>query len=443
LRYTPIIFLTVLLAGNSDGSDHKVAQALDAHIAGDYNVGAIVSVVEREVPSSWSAGSVELGTNQPPTDQTLFEIGSISKVFTGLILADLVVDGTVKLSDPVSKFVPELAHSKAGTITLVELSTHTSGLPRMPSNFNPSNSLDPYADYTAEDMLDFLQGFNLGDHPTLFDWNNYSNLGVGLLGYVLTRATNMSYEELLADRITGPLGMVNTVVSLSSTQRTDFAKPYNAALQEILPWNLNVLVGAGGIRSNSSDMKKFALANLYPERTPLERALKLTQMVHAENPEKGTKIGLGWGIDLIDGETTYGHNGATGGYRADLNIVPSKELILLSLTNTSSKLQCLKTIVLWNEACTPDFGFPVASQVLEDYVGTYQGPTGLEFVITRRAQYLIYEIVGQEVGRMTALTVSKFHIQGVATMDFMRDEEGTVTTMEFQQGSFTETLQKL
>ncbi|MEZ4742826.1 MAG: serine hydrolase [Bdellovibrionota bacterium] len=394
----------------------------------------MVGKTENGSKQIWTKGTAELGQPTPPNENTIFEIGSISKVFTGILLADLVLDGTVSLTDPISQYLPELESKPTGSITLVELSTHTSGLPRLPTNFSPSNLMDPYADYTEDMLLEFLVSHPLGDHPTEFSWDNYSNLGVGLLGYILTKATGLSYEELLSSRITSKLDMRDTVVALNAEQVGRFARPYNGALEEVLPWDLSVLVGAGGIRSTLKDLMKFVEANLNPDNTSIARALKLAQQVQQTN---GTdSIGLGWGISESGNFIVKGHGGGTGGFRSYVGINSATNTGLAYLTNTSSDLKCVGKVVLWGSECTPEFGYPVPDAILDLYVGTYKDSTGIEIIITRRNKYLIYEIVGQEKNRMESLSESKFNIFNIATIEFEKDTNDHVPYFTLTQGEY-------
>ncbi len=435
-----ILLFSAATASHAD-TNSTIDDILSEHIAGDYNVGAIVGVQRQDKSEVWSQGRVKLGRSETPSDKTIFEIGSISKVFTGILLADLVINGIVSLDDPIAKFLPELENVPTGQITLIELSTHTSGLPRLPTNFVPANMLDPYADYTEAKLIEFLVSYPLGSRPTEFSWHNYSNVGVGLLGYVLTKATGLSYEELLRTKITGPLSMPDTVIKLNQEQHARFATPYSASLDEVLPWDLAVLVGAGGIRSTLADLFKFLAANLQPDHTPLAEALKLAQRVHRTNGKDS--IGLGFGIWDYASWTMIGHNGGTGGFASYLAFDLKNNVGFIALTNTASSLQCLETLVFQNAECKPNFGASVPDHLLDSYLGTYRDSTGIEVNITRRARYLVYEIVGHEKGRLVAMSGTKFNVLGVATIEFFTDPSGVVTHFEFKQADFVGRFTKI
>jgi len=438
------LFLFYLLSANTNLLADDLKSSIDSlvqkQIDEEYNVGAIVGVLRNQDVDFWSYGGVKYGEIDSPDADTLYEIGSISKVFTAIILASLVNEGIVTLDDPISKFIPELSDKSTGNITLQELSTHTSGLPRLPTNLVPQNVLDPYADYTEAKLLDFLMEFPLGNHPTQFSWANYSNVGVGLLGYILTRVTGLSYQDLLYKRITGPLGMKDTVVELSKNQLERFAVPYNSALEETLSWELNVLVGAGGIRSTAKDLLIFARANLYPDETPIGSAIKITHKVIHENAN--SYIGLGWAIIMSSNKKLIAHNGGTGGFRSYLGFVPEMKTAVVVLTNTAYDIQCVAKIALRNQQCQLNFGFDVSSDLLDQYVGRYQSLQDGEIIISRKKNHLIYEVMGQEKGVLEANTETNFHIQNIAFIEFVKDDNGNVSHMVFKQDDLEVRLDK-
>jgi CubicO group peptidase (beta-lactamase class C family) len=159
---------------------------------------------------------------------TIFEIGSVTKSFTSLTLARMAIQQKILLNDPTNKFLSDSIqipsyHGKK--ITLEELATHTSGLPRMPANFSPQNPLDPYIDYTVHDLYEFLDHYKLIKAPETS--YQYSNLGVGLLGTILANVAGKSYSRLVQECITNPLGMNDTGVKVPKSEQNRFAVPYN------------------------------------------------------------------------------------------------------------------------------------------------------------------------------------------------------------------------
>jgi Beta-lactamase class C and other penicillin binding proteins len=177
---------------------------------------------------------------RPVDGDTIFEIGSATKVFTSLLLADAVKRGEVALTDPVAKYLPaevKVPERAGRKITLVDLATHTSGLPSVPSNLAPKNPANPYAGYTVQQLYDFLSTYQLSrDIGAQYD---YSNLGVGLLDNALSRRAGVDYETLVQTRITRPLGMKSTSIALSEEQKRRLASGHGGDRARVLLTDLS------------------------------------------------------------------------------------------------------------------------------------------------------------------------------------------------------------
>jgi serine-type D-Ala-D-Ala carboxypeptidase/endopeptidase len=214
-------------------SDSEIRNILVDRIDKDHqSVGIVVGIIEPTGRRVVSYGKLAKDDKRSLDGDTVFEIGSVTKVFTSLLLADMVQRGEVALTDPVAKYLPpEVKVPQRGgrQITLQDLATHTSGLPRMPSNFTPKDPANPYADYTVEQMYQFLSGYQLTrDIGSQYE---YSNLGGGLLGHALARRAGMDYEKLVQSRICEPLGMKSTAITLSPEMKTRMAAGYNQGLE--------------------------------------------------------------------------------------------------------------------------------------------------------------------------------------------------------------------
>ncbi|MEI6108376.1 MAG: serine hydrolase domain-containing protein, partial [Opitutae bacterium] len=224
--------------------------------AADMKAGGFVTGESVEGKVQYAAIGAPLPREGLAPEKAIFEIGSISKVFTSLLLAQTVIEGKAALTDPISKFLPPGLNldPKVAGITLEQLATHTSGLPRLPDNLGATDPLDPYANFTTGRLEDFLRRY----HPAATPPQSmaYSNLGAGLLGHLLERIHGRPYATLLAERITGPLGLPDTVITLSPEQQTRFATPHSGTMP-VKPWQMGSLQGAGAIRSTAADLIKF------------------------------------------------------------------------------------------------------------------------------------------------------------------------------------------
>ena len=200
-------------------TDPEIRQILVDRIDKDrQSVGIVIGVIEPAGRRVVAYGNLDEGDKRPLDGDTIFEIGSVTKVFTSLLLADMVQRGEVALTDPVARYLPsqvKMPERGGRQITLQDLATHTSGLPRLPSNLNPKDPANPYADYSVDQLYQFLSGYQLT--RDIGSQSEYSNLGGGLLGHVLARRAGMDYEALVKSRICEPLGMKSTGITLTRT----------------------------------------------------------------------------------------------------------------------------------------------------------------------------------------------------------------------------------
>jgi CubicO group peptidase (beta-lactamase class C family) len=300
-------------------------KVLDADLASVLapNGGAVIGVVQHGKRKVFAYGPVK--------EDSIFEIGSISKTFTGLILAQMVDQHKVSFSDPVRDLLPPgtVAKPAGAEITLLDLATQHSGLPRLPDNLAPKNMKDPYVDYGTTELYAFLNkhGVAKPDNATFL----YSNLGFGLLGQALANKSGMTYAQLLNLEVTEPLGLHDTVINLSADQEKRFAQGHDGSHADAEGWNLNSLQGAGGIRSTANDMLTYLEAQLHPSDS-LKASIQSTHELRADSLP-GMKIGLAW---LYDPKiSSYWHNGATGGYSSYALFSPREDYAVVILYNTS------------------------------------------------------------------------------------------------------------
>jgi CubicO group peptidase (beta-lactamase class C family) len=263
---------------------------------------------------------------------SLFEIGSIGKTFTGLLLAQMAVQGKVDLRDPVRELLPSglAAPPKGLEITLLDLATHHSGLPRMPDNAGPGDHRETYTNYHASDLYDFIKQHGLAK-PADTEFL-YSNIGFAVLGAALANRAQTSYPELLQRQITGPLRMKDTVIALSPEQRSRFMQGYDRERRPTPAWDLDAFAPAGGIRSTAGDMLTYLEAQLHPERTPFASALAQSQRLRA-SVAGNVGIALAWMHNPDTG--FYGHGGATGGFTSYACFDPHRDLAAVVLLNAA------------------------------------------------------------------------------------------------------------
>jgi CubicO group peptidase (beta-lactamase class C family) len=256
----------VALADLKPVLDRDLAEALKSGaLAPATNSGITIAVVEH--------GQRRIFTYGTAKPDSVFEIGSITKTFTALILAQMVEQGSVKLDEPVRELLPPATVAKPSSgveITLLDLSDQHSGLPRMPDNFHPANPENPYADYDAKLLYEYVAKHGVALPPNAPF--GYSNLGVGLLGQALADHANEPYPVLLHRQVTGPLNMSDTGIALTPEMKARFIQGYDAEHHPAHAWDLDALAGAGGIRSTAADMLGISTHWLAPAAfVPLPR----------------------------------------------------------------------------------------------------------------------------------------------------------------------------
>jgi len=281
-------------------------------------------------------GFGRLDNGRAPDADTIFEIGSVTKVFTAITLQIIVAEGLLKLDDRADKYLPnglKLPEREGRAITLLDLATHSSGLQRLPGNLKISQN--PYAKYGATDLYEFLKSTTLRRKPG--EDYEYSNSGFGLLGHLLELRVGKPYPAVVREKLLLPLGMSNTVVTLSADHRARLAHGHDHKGRPTGNWDFDALAGAGAFRSNAADMMRFLEANLRPGGTPLGDSLTAAQKTHFRG--KTARIGLGWHqLNTKDGLKVIWHNGGTGGYVSFLGFAPKEQLGVVLLSNYGDAL---------------------------------------------------------------------------------------------------------
>ena len=302
---------------------------------------SVVGVIEPGGRRVVAAGSA--GENRGEADgDTVFEIGSITKIFTSLLLADMVEDGEAALDYPVEKYLPSqtgMPKRNGVSITLQDLAQHRSSLPRLPDNLNSSavDFRNPYAHYSVEQLYAFLSGYELPrDIGSEFE---YSNLGAGLLGHALSLRAGMDYETLVRTRICSPLGMQSTAISLSADMQSRLAIGHDGWFDPTPNWDLPTFAGAGALRSTANDMLSFLAAQLGCTETCLAKAVAATRS-RWTLAGIGMEIGLGWFKKPKEGSEVVWHNGGTGGYRSFVGFDPKARAGVVVLANFFTPGRC-------------------------------------------------------------------------------------------------------
>ncbi|MBM3874394.1 MAG: hypothetical protein FJ382_11800 [Verrucomicrobia bacterium] len=324
--------------------DALVAPEIDPTGAGGKVVGAAVGIIGPDVRTVLGYGVTALGSASTPASDTLFEIGSNTKPMTGLILADRVIKGRLRLDDPVSRFFPNatLPSSAGSPLQLVHLATHTGGLADFPDNLvgAPPN---PAAGYTRALLFEYLSRATLRTRPGAAI--AYSNLGFGLLGVALQdTAGAASYDALFAEVLGDPLGMKDTRVNVPASSAARLARGSRQG-RLVVPSQIDTLEASGALRSTGADMLAFLAANLAPPAT-LADAVALSQTVQFDLG--GRRMALGFSVETRNGRTYFSKSGGTPGFTSHVRFTttPAAGVVILTNTGQSDAAERLADAVL-------------------------------------------------------------------------------------------------
>lgn len=306
------------------------------------NPGVIVGVIEGDSSYVYGFGEIKKKTGILPTENTVFEIGSITKVFTASVLELLVREEVLNWKDPISKFLEkETYHESLGSITLLELVTHTSGLPRLPYNFGTKEheKNNPYAYYTNKDLFEFMKAYPLTNEKEYL----YAHLNYALLEYILEKATKESLTELIQTRILAPLEMTNTFFTMPNPTNLVMAQGYLLTGETAPLWSCQTFKGAVGMKSTVEDLLKFIHANIHPPHSELTQAFTKMHDAKQSANMKNIKIGIGW--HLVKPKKKYysiiGHSGSTAGHQCYIGFIKETETAVIVLSNAKNSLDNL------------------------------------------------------------------------------------------------------
>lgn len=372
------------------------------------------------------------------TDRSIFEIGSISKVLTTVLLADMVGRGEVALDDPVRKHLPagvSVPAWQGREITLLDLATATSGLPSLPDA--PLDPTNPYAAFRAADLHAWLGRYALTRAPG--SAYEYSNVGMGLLGHALAHRLGMSYEAAVIARILDPLGMRETRITLTPALRARLAPPHDGDLEPSQAWDFDVLAGAGGWRSTIGDMLRLLDAVRRPPATPLGRAIALATVSRRPTGVPALSIGLGFHVAEKDGARIVWHNGETGGYHSFLGVDGARGGNVVILSNSTRDIDDLGFHLVDARSAlrpppAPRPRIAVAPVVLDSLVGRYALTPDFIVAITREDDRLYLQATAQPRFRLFAATPRRFFLTVVAAeVSFTADAAGRITGLVLHQ----------
>jgi CubicO group peptidase (beta-lactamase class C family) len=312
-------------------------------IASPLTKGLSIATFQNGTTQFFNYGKISDADQEAPTENTIYEIGSITKTFTATVLAQMVAEGKVSLADPISKYLPKdlVSWPADNPITLLDLATHKSGLPRIPENMTASyfkNIQNPYLHYSVEELYEFLKKYK--PIPIASRKVSYSNLGMGLLGHILTLIEQeKTFEDLVRKRIFAPLKMSNSFIE---DKEGRLIQGHDDKGKVTSQWDLPTLAGAGAIRSNTADMVRYGVAQMHEDL--------YSKGAHEprEDYDDKQKIGLAWMLthDPVGDFEIVWHTGGTGGFRSFLGFSKEKEILVVILNNSTQSVDFLGVEIL-------------------------------------------------------------------------------------------------
>ncbi|MFZ6745320.1 serine hydrolase [Undibacterium sp. JH2W] len=430
----------VLAADEMAARVDKIAQARVSSGAIPGLVLARISGQEQTVQGYGLVSNGKAAAHQPDAS-TVFEIGSVSKTFTALLLADMQVRGQLKLDDTVASLLPgyEIPQYQGRAISLLDLATQTSGLPRLPANLMPRQVDNPYADYTENNLRDFLRSYQLTRAPG--SKYEYSNLGFGLLGHALSVRAGKSYSELLQERITTPLGMPDTGISLTAAMQARLATGHDGHGKPVANWDFTTLAGAGAVRSNAQDMLRYVRAHMQGATLNTPAGLQLVQQPQRPTGMPGLQIGLAWHVQAVRGQTLVWHNGMTGGYASFVGFTADGQRGVVVLANASVNVDDIGMAALLPAAPETEVSQAgqtsearLSAQAMAEYVGHYQLAPGVSLNISAGPEGLLAQVTGQSQAPVFQRKKDEFFYKVVeASLHFERDAQGKIQSLSLHQ----------
>ncbi len=329
----------------ADKYQQAAAESVKSYLAEHPRAAVTVGILDTKGSHVFGFGLLNKDNpKSKPNGKTIYQIGSITKVFTTTMLAEQVVLGHMKLSDPAQKYLPaiKLPREENRQITLLDLATHHSGLPRLPQMLwfflaGTGDGEDPYAllewKNIRQMMPDVWLKYSIGTKY------NYSNLAMGLLGQTIVNVTkSANYAALVAQQIAKPLGLADTCITLDPNQLKRLAPAHLGSGKRTVAWKFGSLEGCGALYSTVNDLLIFAAANLGLQPTPLAKAMQLAQKPYSEPTWTDKPMGLGWHLMKYHGQSLVWHNGMTGGYSSMLILLPKEKMAVAMLSNHAAAI---------------------------------------------------------------------------------------------------------
>jgi len=406
-----------------------VKTEIDLRVKHDLNPSIVVGLYENGQSYFYTHGLINKNQSQAVDNNSVYEIGSVTKTFTSLLLATLVNDKKIKLDDAIQDYWPKpfiLEDPEKQPITFKQLATHTSGLPRLPNNLMLF-SQDPYANY---DRSLLIKAINTTKPKNAGSQYAYSNFAVGLLGETLALIENQPFNALIEQNIIKPLALNHTYMQLNQVPPELLVQGY-AGKKAATAWNFKALAAAGSIRSSIKDLLNYGVAHLNLSENNLSTAM---QMVTTKQYQQGgLKVGLGW---HINSDGIIWHNGGTAGFSSIIMLDPTQQKVVVGITNSSPSNSIEDIAAHLMNPSKPmvdhEFPVPIESDQLDQFTGTFNHlATEKNITIIKHQDRLFFTALKQPRQAMTFIGDDTFKISTFKVkLKFQRNTNDQITAMD-------------
>ncbi len=371
------IFLSCLLIPilNFAMSEVEIENIMKKCVDEGHTPGMVIGIIKESGTKFYKYGNMAIDDATPIDENTVFETGSITKIFTSLLFTQMIQNGDVKFDDPIEMYLPKdikLPEYNGIKITLGHLATHRAGFDYMPKNFIMNDLYNPFCEYDIKFLYDYLSTLKLEYEPG--SRYRYSNVGVSLLGHILSLITNQEFEDLVSDRLLKSMGMENTKVNLTEDMLNRFAKAH--IRNKIVPhWDiLSVFDACGGLHSTPKDLARFIEANLGFYKTDVYPILQ--EAIKTRHPQDLPYLDVGheWNISYQYKPEIVYHGGATGGHQIFIGFCPETKKGVVVCSNSCSFIYDIGKAILNSKWYLKKFRQQaiIVPMMLHKFVGNYK-----------------------------------------------------------------------
>lgn len=379
-------------------TDAELTTIVDQRLAGDRTGACMaVAVIEKDaVARAFRCADPEDAARIDAN--SAFEIGSVSKTMTAVLLAELIIQGKAALDDPLADYLPEgtrLPDFEGRPILLRHVVTHTSGLPALPARMGTTDVNDPYVDLTEDALLASLGDVTLAAAPgTAFEYSNFASM---VLSYAVARRAGSDMETLLKQRLFAPLGMVHAYIN-TAPEGVRAAHGHTPNAQPAPPWRFTTnLAGVGGVRATLDDMVRYVQGNLGLIESSVSPALELAQQAVSEQPP----MAMNWMLAQVGERRVHAHEGGTGGFSSFVSVDRERGRGVVILSDTAwHSLGGLGSLGLHLVDASLPLGSPrklaaPPQALLDALAGDYQLQGAMKMTLRQRGGALFAQAAGQ------------------------------------------------